>query len=63
MGDGNREYDVNQELNSKFNREDSTITEESFVKIFNNGIMIFQINKNSLTINQFKYYLEEYIQV
>lgn len=62
LGDGSREYDVNQELNSKFNREDSTITEESFVKIFNNGIMVFQINKNSLTLSQFKYYLEEYIQ-
>lgn len=62
LGDGHKEYDVNQVLNSNFHREDSTTIEESFIKIFNNGIMLFQLNKNSLTPNQFKYYLEEYFK-
>lgn len=62
LGDGNQEYDVNQVLNSNFHREDSTTIEESFVKIFHNRVMLFQLNKNSLTPNQFKYYLEEYFK-
>lgn len=62
LGDGSKEYDVNQVLNSNFNRQDSTTIEESFIKIFNDGVMIFQLNKHSLTPNQFKYYLEEYIK-
>lgn len=62
LGDGSQEYDVNKVLNSNFNRQDSTTIEESFIKIFNDGVMIFQLNKHSLTPNQFKYYLEEYIK-
>lgn len=62
LGDGNQEYDVNQVLNSNFHRDDSITIEESFIKIFNNGVMVFQLNKNSITPNQFKYYLEEYLK-
>lgn len=43
LGDGSQEYDVNQVLNSNFHREDSTTIEESFIKIFNDEVMIFQI--------------------
>lgn len=59
LGKGNEEYDVGEVLNTSFNRDDSTSIEENFVKIFNNDIAIFQLYKNGVTINQFKYFLEE----
>ncbi len=43
LGDGSKEYNVNKALNSNFNRQDSTTIEESFIKIFNDGTMIFPI--------------------
>ena len=59
LGEGKEKYDMVKELNAKFDRDDSTSIEENFVKIFNNDIAIFQLYKNGLTINQFKYFLEE----
>lgn len=62
LGSGEKEYDVTEVLNNNFKRNDSVIVEESFVKIFNNDVMIMQIKRDSFSANQLKYYLEELLK-
>ncbi len=62
LGSGEEEYDVTKVLNNNFKRDDSVIVEESFVKIFNNDVMIMQAKRDSFSSNQLKYYLEELLK-
>lgn len=62
LGEGERNYDVAEELNNHFGRKDSTTIEESFVKIFNDDVAIIQLHKNAITPNQLRYLLEEYFK-
>ena len=62
LGSGEQEYNVTKVLNDNFKRDDSVIVEESFVKIFNNDVLIMQIKRDSFSANQLKFYLEELLQ-
>lgn len=62
LGEGERNYDVAEELNNHFSRKDSTTIEESFVKIFYDDVAIIQLRKSAITPNQFRYLLEEYFK-
>lgn len=60
LEDGAGEFDAIAELKKAINRDDVAIKEYNRVKIYSNGIVIFQINTKANTMNQLKDYLKHH---
>ena len=56
------EFDAIEELNKAKGRNDIAIKEYNRVKIYSNGIVIFQVNQKANTMHQLKEYLEYHFE-
>lgn len=58
LEDGASEFDAIEKLKEAIKRDDIAIKEYNRVKIYNNGVVVFQVNTKANTMNQLKEYLE-----
>jgi len=58
LEDGASEFDAIQKLKEAINRDDVAIIEYNRLKIYNNGVVVFQVNSKANTMKQLKEYLE-----
>lgn len=58
LEDGASEFDAIKKLKEAIKRDDVAIIEYNRIKIYNNGIVVFQVNAKANTMKQLKEYLE-----